>query len=184
MRHKQHTAQLPTSLQQGPCGVAGFQGEISNQTALAALDSCAHMLGRRFDPKQGGFGKAPKFPRPAEINALLHDHLRSDSTDPGTWRVPDMLPGSVPDPHNAFHQGMFHILMRYPVLKRCYVLLMYIHRSLLCMPSGQGSFHRQMHYVQRLNFVRCAAHVRRSQPEHGSVQPAQDGGWRDVRPCR
>jgi uncharacterized protein YyaL (SSP411 family) len=59
-----------------------FQGEISDQTALAALDSCAHMLGRRFDPKQGGFGKAPKFPRPAEINALLHDHLRSDSTDP------------------------------------------------------------------------------------------------------
>jgi hypothetical protein len=85
--HKQHTARLPTSLKQGPCGAAGFQGEISDQTALAALDSCAHMLGRRFDPKQGGFGNAPKFPRPAEINALLHNHLRSDSTDPGRWRL-------------------------------------------------------------------------------------------------
>lgn len=41
------------------------------------------MLGRRFDPEQGGFGNAPKFPRPAEINALLHDHLRSESMAPG-----------------------------------------------------------------------------------------------------
>jgi hypothetical protein len=52
--------------------------------------------------------------------------------------VPDMLPGLVPHPCNAFQQGMFYILMRYPVLKRCYALLMYIHCSLLCMPSEQG----------------------------------------------
>ena len=105
MRHKQHTAQLPTSLQQGPCGVAGFQGEISDQTALAALDSCAHMLGRRFDPKQGGFGKAPKFPRPAEINALLHDHLRSDSTDPGKWWFLTCYLALYPIPAMPFSKG-------------------------------------------------------------------------------
>jgi len=36
---------------------SGSKGEISDDTAAAALDSCAHMLGRRFDEKQGGFGK-------------------------------------------------------------------------------------------------------------------------------
>lgn len=58
------------------------RGEITDDIAATALDSCAHMLGRRFDAEQGGFGNAPKFPRPAEINALLHDHLRSTDAAP------------------------------------------------------------------------------------------------------
>jgi uncharacterized protein YyaL (SSP411 family) len=42
-----------------------------------ALALCAHQLAGRFDPERGGFGAAPKFPRPAEINALLFHHIQT-----------------------------------------------------------------------------------------------------------
>lgn len=42
----------------------------------AALDSCAAQLARRFDARLGGFGGAPKFPRPAELNSLFAQHSR------------------------------------------------------------------------------------------------------------
>lgn len=51
-------------------------GPVSDSAAAAAVMSCAHLLAQRFDESRGGFGNAPKFPRPAELNALLIDHLR------------------------------------------------------------------------------------------------------------
>lgn len=55
---------------------------MSDSAAAAAVMSCAHLLSQRFDEARGGFGNAPKFPRPAELNALLADHLRGqDPTD-------------------------------------------------------------------------------------------------------
>lgn len=41
-----------------------------------AIDGAAAQIAARFDAKLGGFGPAPKFPRPAEINLLLHQHAR------------------------------------------------------------------------------------------------------------
>lgn len=41
----------------------------------AAVSGCAASLTKTFDAKQGGFGKAPKFPRPSEINCLLRAAL-------------------------------------------------------------------------------------------------------------
>lgn len=37
-----------------------------------ALDSCSEQLSERFDSKYGGFGSAPKFPRPVEIQLMLY----------------------------------------------------------------------------------------------------------------
>jgi uncharacterized protein YyaL (SSP411 family) len=37
----------------------------------AALDNAARDLARSFDPVWGGFGKAPKFPRPTELEFAL-----------------------------------------------------------------------------------------------------------------
>jgi hypothetical protein len=41
-----------------------------------AIDLCASQLASRFDSKHGGFGPPPKFPRPSELNLLLHQHSR------------------------------------------------------------------------------------------------------------
>lgn len=41
-----------------------------------AIEDCSESLRRRFDSKLGGFGVAPKFPRPSEIMLLFTQHLR------------------------------------------------------------------------------------------------------------
>ncbi len=41
------------------------------------MDSCTQMLATRYDDKLGGFGNAPKFPRPSELNLLLVQHIRT-----------------------------------------------------------------------------------------------------------
>ncbi|GAX77564.1 hypothetical protein CEUSTIGMA_g5008.t1 [Chlamydomonas eustigma] len=43
--------------------------------AVAALLSCEEGLRKRFDNRLGGFGSAPKFPRPSEIEVLFHTHI-------------------------------------------------------------------------------------------------------------
>ncbi|MFO0722234.1 MAG: thioredoxin domain-containing protein [Myxococcota bacterium] len=42
-----------------------------------AIPALAHALARRFDPEFGGFGGAPKFPRPAVFDFLLRYHDRT-----------------------------------------------------------------------------------------------------------
>jgi uncharacterized protein YyaL (SSP411 family) len=42
----------------------------------AAIDACANALARRFDARQGGFGGAPKFPRPSELLLLMTQYVR------------------------------------------------------------------------------------------------------------
>jgi uncharacterized protein YyaL (SSP411 family) len=49
--------------------------------AAQAIQRCASQLAERFDPALGGFGGAPKFPRPAEINLLHVAHLRGGMQD-------------------------------------------------------------------------------------------------------
>lgn len=56
---------------------AAGQEDLSDGQAIIAMDSCAQMMAARYDDKLGGFGSAPKFPRPAEMNLLLVQHLRA-----------------------------------------------------------------------------------------------------------
>lgn len=51
-------------------------GSLSGAEQGRSIDTCVAQLASRFDAKEGGFGLAPKFPRPAEINVLLHQHAR------------------------------------------------------------------------------------------------------------
>ena len=48
----------------------------------AVLDGLVQSLSQRFDPTTGGFGGAPKFPRPSYVEACLVHHLRTG--DPGS----------------------------------------------------------------------------------------------------
>ena len=52
-------------------------GGDSTPTAIdkGILDSCFHYFRRTFDRTLGGFGEAPKFPRPSVLNFLLRYHL-------------------------------------------------------------------------------------------------------------
>jgi uncharacterized protein YyaL (SSP411 family) len=47
----------------------------------AALDSGFHTFRRMFDPRQGGFGGAPKFPRPTVFEFLLRYHARTGNLE-------------------------------------------------------------------------------------------------------
>src|SRR5437764_2636867 len=42
-----------------------------------ALDRTVAQFQEAFDPRQGGFGEAPKFPRPSELLFLLREHART-----------------------------------------------------------------------------------------------------------
>jgi uncharacterized protein YyaL (SSP411 family) len=45
------------------------------------LDEGVRQFAAAFDPRRGGFGDAPKFPRPSELWFLLREHARTGSTD-------------------------------------------------------------------------------------------------------
>ena len=45
------------------------------------LDHCLEQLRRVFDARDGGFGGAPKFPHPVNIEFLLHRHALGDADD-------------------------------------------------------------------------------------------------------
>ena len=74
-----------------PEGVVKEARELSERVRAAAapqrpgdipgprvVHTAAMRLAGRFDPVWGGFGGAPKFPRPAEMELLLRYHRRSD----------------------------------------------------------------------------------------------------------
>jgi uncharacterized protein YyaL (SSP411 family) len=60
----------------------GVAGEAA--PALAGPDTLAEgveAFRRAFDPVYGGFGEAPKFPRPSELLFLLREHARTGDTE-------------------------------------------------------------------------------------------------------
>ena len=61
------------------CDYAGGQESLTDSQAVVAMDSCSQMLTARYDDRLGGFGNAPKFPRPSELNLLLVQHLRKQA---------------------------------------------------------------------------------------------------------
>src|SRR6266403_5528211 len=49
----------------------------------AVLDAAYHQIDRSYDPKEGGFGNAPKFPRPVTLNFLTRFYARDPKSDSG-----------------------------------------------------------------------------------------------------
>src|SRR5215471_19067303 len=49
----------------------------------AVLDAAYKQLDRSYDPKEGGFGSAPKFPRPVALNFLMRFYARDPKSDDG-----------------------------------------------------------------------------------------------------
>ena len=49
---------------------------------VEALDAAVRQFGATFDARRGGFGDAPKFPRPSELLFLLREHARTARTEP------------------------------------------------------------------------------------------------------
>jgi uncharacterized protein len=49
----------------------------------AVLDAAYKQLDRSYDPKEGGFGNAPKFPRPVTLNFLTRFSARDPKSDDG-----------------------------------------------------------------------------------------------------
>ena len=49
----------------------------SNLPGVAALERTVQQFRDAFDPRNGGFGDAPKFPRPSELLFLLREHARA-----------------------------------------------------------------------------------------------------------
>lgn len=56
-------------------------GAPSSDIAADALDSGFQVCRRLFDPRLGGFGQAPKFPRPAVLDFLLRYHARTRNAE-------------------------------------------------------------------------------------------------------
>lgn len=54
-----------------PTSPGGSAAALDPKTLAAAVQGCAQQLAKGFDPRLGGFGGPPKFPRPSEINLLL-----------------------------------------------------------------------------------------------------------------
>jgi uncharacterized protein len=61
----------------------GTQGSGASQVpAPAILDRAFAEFSAAFDARRGGFGNAPKFPRPSELLFLLREHARTGKSEP------------------------------------------------------------------------------------------------------
>src|SRR6476660_4746892 len=75
-------------LEQGGKIVAALQESQSAVTGAvqieaATLDAAYQQLDGNYDPKEGGFGNAPKFPRPVTLNFLTRFYARDPKSDSG-----------------------------------------------------------------------------------------------------
>jgi uncharacterized protein len=59
--------------------VAAVRGKIDP----AILDAAYEQVARSYDPKEGGFGSAPKFPRPVTLNFLTRFYARNPNSESG-----------------------------------------------------------------------------------------------------
>ena len=56
------------------------------------LERAVAELAERFDPEWGGFGPAPKFPRPTLVELCLRHHRAPATTPPSPWPPPPSTP--------------------------------------------------------------------------------------------
>ena len=54
----------------------------AGQVDASLLDETRRQFEQSFDPQRGGFGDAPKFPRPSELLFLLREHARTGEDRP------------------------------------------------------------------------------------------------------
>ncbi|XP_076888595.1 uncharacterized protein LOC143539063 [Bidens hawaiensis] len=52
--------------------ITKLSDKLSEEIAQSTLHKCTKSLAESYDPKNGGFGSAPKFPRPSEPHAMLY----------------------------------------------------------------------------------------------------------------
>jgi uncharacterized protein len=55
----------------------GQAGPTEGDLSAMLLDQASRALSRAFDPRDGGFGSAPKFPHPMDLKILLRQHARA-----------------------------------------------------------------------------------------------------------
>src|SRR5260370_3609509 len=60
---------------------AGAAGESKIDAKI--LDAAYEQIARGYDPKEGGFGNAPKFPRPVTLNFLSRFYARDPKSEVG-----------------------------------------------------------------------------------------------------
>jgi uncharacterized protein YyaL (SSP411 family) len=75
-------------VEQGGQIVAALRESQSAATAeskidATILDAAYRQIDRSYDPKEGGFGNAPKFPRPVTLNFLTRFYARDPKSDAG-----------------------------------------------------------------------------------------------------
>jgi uncharacterized protein len=58
-------------------------GKIEGKIDAAILDAAYRQVDRSYDPKEGGFGNAPKFPRPVTLNFLTRFYTRDLKSESG-----------------------------------------------------------------------------------------------------
>jgi uncharacterized protein len=62
---------------------ANARVESAEKIGGAALDAAYEQFSRSYDPREGGFGTAPKFPRPVALNFLARFYARNRSSSDG-----------------------------------------------------------------------------------------------------
>ena len=72
-------ARITTAVRQAAGGAASMPGPAPETEPADLLAAVADGMAESFDARYGGFGSAPKFPRPAVLTALFHRHRRSGS---------------------------------------------------------------------------------------------------------
>jgi uncharacterized protein YyaL (SSP411 family) len=60
-----------------------WASKSEGQIDAAILDAAYRQIDRSYDPKEGGFGNAPKFPRPVTLNFLTRFFARDPKSDSG-----------------------------------------------------------------------------------------------------
>src|SRR5437870_6521614 len=74
----EQSGQIVAALRESQSGGTG-EGKID----AAILEAAYKQLDRSYDPKEGGFGNAPKFPRPVALNFLTRFYARDPKSDSG-----------------------------------------------------------------------------------------------------
>ncbi len=62
---------------------AGASGGAGEELDARVLDAAYEQFAQSFDPREGGFGGAPKFPRPVALNFLTRFYARHKDEDSG-----------------------------------------------------------------------------------------------------
>lgn len=72
---------LTEALKRDTLGIGGNSSELNADLLTTAYKG----IGQSFDRMRGGFGSAPKFPQPMNLEFLLRAHVRSGDPDPLHW---------------------------------------------------------------------------------------------------